>query len=125
MAARKRSNRDEELRKAMQDAGIYEERFEFQVVETAALMDELEAVRNIIKREGRTITQTTYSNSMPTEKQVEHPLLGHLRALHKDIPAHLAALGLNFQSMKKADPKVKVADNDPVSDYFGTVMRRG
>lgn len=108
----------------MQNADIYEERFEYQICETASLMDELKETESIIKKEGRTIKQTTYANSdKATEKTVEHPLLGHLRALHKDIPAHLAALGLNFQSMKKAEAKrsKNQDESDPTREYFQTI----
>jgi hypothetical protein len=105
----------------MQEAGIYEERFEFQIEETAELLDELKKAKEIIKKEGRVIEQTTYSNSLPTVKKVEHPLLSHYRSLHKDIPNHLASLGLNRLSEKKTDPKPNKNEKNPAKEWFGTI----
>lgn len=121
MAARK-SNTPNELRSKMEQAGIYEERFEFQIQETAEIIDELAKTKGIIQKEGRVINQETYGNANTTlTKKVEHPLLSHYRSLHKDLPNHLAALGLNRLSEKKADPKPNKAEKDPAADWFNSI----
>lgn len=120
MPARK-SNTADRIRKTLEDCGLYEERLEHQINITARVADEIDETEKIIKKAGRTITQTTYSNSMPTEKLVEHPLLGHLRALYKDMPNQYAALGLNKNSEKKAEPKRAKEENDPTMAYFSTI----
>ena len=121
MAARK-SNTPNELRSKMEQAGIYEERFEFQIQETAEIIDELAKTKGIIQKEGRVINQETYGNANTTLiKKVEHPLLSHYRSLHKDLPNHLAALGLNRLSEKKADPKPNKAEKDPAADWFNAI----
>lgn len=121
MAARK-SNTPNELRSKMEQAGIYEERFEFQIQETAEIIDELAKTKGIIQKEGRVINQETYGNATTTlTKKVEHPLLSHYRSLHKDLPNHLAALGLNRLSEKKADPKPNKAEKDPAADWFNSI----
>lgn len=121
MAARK-SNTPNELRSKMEQAGIYEERFEFQIQETAEIIDELAKTKGIIQKEGRVINQETYGNATTTlTKKVEHPLLPHYRALHKDLPNHLAALGLNRLSEKKSEPKPSKNDNSPANEWYGTI----
>ena len=121
MAARK-SQTPDELRKKMEQAGIYEERFEFQIQETAEIIDELAKTKGIIQKEGRVINQETYGNANTTLiKKVEHPLLPHYRALHKDLPNHLAALGLNRLSEKKSEPKPNKAEKDPAADWFNAI----
>lgn len=120
MPARKSTTADR-IRKTLTEAGLYEERLEHQIEITARVADEITETEKIIKKEGRTITLTTYSNSVPTEKPVEHPLLGHLRALYKDMPNQYAALGLNKNSEKKAEPKRAKEENDPTMEYFNAI----
>lgn len=120
MPARK-SNTADRIRQTLEDCGLYEERLEHQIDITARVADELAETEKIIKKEGRTITQTTYSNSMPTEKIIEHPLLGHLRALYKDMPNQYASLGLNKNAEKKADAKRAKEVNDPTAEYFSSI----
>ena len=123
MAAIKKTKTPSELRQRMQDAGIYEERFEFQITETAEIIDELAKTKGIIQKEGRVIKITTYGGSMPTDKPIEHPLLPHYRSLHKDLPNHLAALGLNRLSEKKAEPKPKTDKNDPTAEWYNSIKQ--
>lgn len=120
MPARK-SNTADRIRQTLEDCGLYEERLEHQINITARVADEIDETEKIIKKEGRTITQTTYSNRLPTEKVVEHPLLGHLRALYKDMPNQYAALGLNKNAEKKADAKRAKDANDPTAEYFNSI----
>lgn len=124
MAAINKTKTPSELRQRMQDAGIYEERFEFQITETAEIIDELAKTKGIIQKEGRVINQETYGNATTTlTKKVEHPLLAHYRSLHKDLPNHLAALGLNRLSEKKAEPKPKTDKNDPTAEWYNSIKQ--
>ena len=93
MAAHKKSNTSEMIRQRMKDAGIYEERFEFQIESLAATMDDIAMWRGIVKKDGIVIKEFD-SNLNP--KSIPHPLLRVINAARKLEKEQMAALKLNM-----------------------------
>ena len=93
MAAHKKSNTSEMIRQRMKDAGIYEERFEFQIESLAATMDDIAMWRGIVKKDGIVIKEFD-SNLNP--KSLPHPLLRAINDARKLEKEQMAALKLNM-----------------------------
>ena len=104
------------IRLAMQKAGIYEERFEFQIAEAAQTMDEMEAMRRIIKKEGRVLEELK-TGGVGMKKDA-HPLVVQLNQLKRTFIQELAALGLNKMAEKKAEAKTQKKEADPFREQL-------
>ena len=108
MAAHKKSTTSELIRQRMKDAGIYEERFEFQIESLAATMDDISLWRSIVKKEGSVVKELD-SNLNP--KTMPHPLLKSITDAKKLEKDQLAALKLNMLPERPADGKGRKTDS--------------
>lgn len=105
------------IRKMMQEAGIYEARYEIQIEQTADTMLDIKQLRETITREGRTTIEEKTGGV--GAKVVAHPLLAVLNNAQKLLIQQLAALGLNKLSEKKSETKeAKRAEKDGVQAFF-------
>ncbi|MBQ6984557.1 MAG: P27 family phage terminase small subunit [Bacteroidaceae bacterium] len=107
------------IRTTMQKAGIYEERFEFQIAEAAQTMEEMEAMRRIIKKEGRVVEEVK-TGGVGTKKDA-HPLVVQLNQLKRTFIQELAALGLNKMSEKKAEAKARKTEEDAFTQHLQAI----
>ena len=114
--SKKTEDHAERIRQAMQKAGIYEERFEFQIAEAANTIDEIEAMRKVVKKEGRVVTETK-TGGVGVKKDA-HPLIVQINQFKRTYIQELAALGLNKMSEKKAEAKSRKNEDDPLSDQI-------
>ncbi len=86
----------------MQDAGIYEARYEIQIEQTADTMLDIKQIREAI---GKPKTSTEDKTGGVGQKMVVNPLYGPLNNAQKLLIQQLAALGLNKLSEKKSETK--------------------
>lgn len=104
------------IRKMMQDAGIYEARYEIQIEQTAETMLDIRQLREAI---GKPATKTEQKTGGVGEKLVANPLYAVLNNAQKLLVQQLASLGLNKLSEKKADTRTaKNDDDDGVKSFF-------
>lgn len=121
--SKKTEDHAERIRQAMQKAGIYEERFEFQIAEAANTIDEIEAMRKVVKKEGRVVTETK-TGGVGVKKDA-HPLIVQINNFKRTYIQELAALGLNKMSEKKAEAKSRKTDNDPLTEQIRAMQDNG
>ena len=114
--SKKTEDHAERIRQAMQKAGIYEERFEFQIAEAANTIEEIEAMRKVVKKEGRVVTETK-TGGVGVKKDA-HPLIVQINNFKRTYIQELAALGLNKMSEKKAEAKTRKNDDDPLAEQI-------
>lgn len=91
------------IRKMMEEAGIYEARYEIQIEQTADTMLDIKQMREVITREGRTSIEEKTGGI--GAKKVAHPLLSALNDSQKLLNEQLGYLGLNKKNEKKAEAK--------------------
>lgn len=101
----------------MTKAGIYEERFDIQIEQTAENMAEIDEMKAIVKREGRVIVEDTTAGN---KKHIAHPIIVPLQNAQALLVRQLGALGLNKTQEKKSEAKeVKRKEVDGVQAFFG------
>ena len=101
----------------MTQAGIYEERFDIQIEQTAENMVEIDELKSVIKNEHRVITEVTTTGNI---KHIAHPLFVPLQNAQALLVRQLGALGLNKTQEKKTEARnVKSAEPDGVQSFFG------
>ncbi len=109
------------IRKMMQDAGIYEARYEIQIEQTADTMLDIKQLRDSIGKPQLMVEEKT--GGVGT-KVSANPLYAVLNNSQKLLIQQLAALGLNKMSEKKSETReVKRQDMDGVQTFFAG--RRG
>lgn len=101
---------EEMLRNAMKTAGIYDPVYETQISETADAIAERKEMQELIKREGRILTEGERG------KRVANPLIVQVNQYHRTITQQLSALGLN--RLKKQQSEVG-AGRDAMADFLG------
>lgn len=121
--SKKTEDHAERIRQAMQKAGIYEERFEFQIAEAANTIEEIEAMRKVVKREGRVVTETKTAGV--GVKKEAHPLIVQINNFKRTYIQELAALGLNKMSEKKAEAKSRKNEDDPLTEQIRAMQDNG
>lgn len=105
----------------MQDAGIYEARYEIQIEQTADTMLDIKQLRDSIGKPQLMVEEKT--GGVGT-KVSANPLYAVLNNSQKLLIQQLAALGLNKMSEKKSETReVKRQDMDGVQSFFAG--RRG
>lgn len=105
------------IRAMMEEAGIYESRYELQIESTAETMVEIDELKAQIKKEGRTITEEKTGGV--GSKRVAHPLYTPLNNYEQLKIRQFAALGLNKLSEKKAETQQAKQQNiDGVQEFM-------
>jgi len=101
----------------MQNAGLYEERYELQIEQTAETLCEMDEIKAIIKREGRTLLEEKTGGI--GVKRAMHPLYTPLNQYQQLLIRQLSALGLNKLQEKKSEAKeAKRAEVDGVQAFM-------
>ena len=110
-------NNETRIRKMMEDAGIYESRYELQIEQTAETMVDIEEIKSVIKKEGRVVQEVkTGGLGMKT---AAHPLYMPLNQLQQLLLRQMASLGLNKLSEKKSEAKeAKRQDMDGIEAFY-------
>ena len=101
----------------MEDAGIYEARYELQIEQTADTMVDIADMKAVIKKEGRVVQEVkTGGLGMKT---TAHPLYMPLNQLQQLLIRQMASLGLNKLSEKKSEAKeAKRQDMDGIEAFY-------
>lgn len=94
---------EDRIRNMMADAGLYEPRYELQIEQTGETLREIDEIKKIIGREGRTVKEMK-TNGVG-EKMAFHPLYTPLNNYQQLLLRQMAALGLNKLSEKKSEAK--------------------
>lgn len=110
-------NNETRIRNMMENAGIYEERYELQIEQTAETMVDIEEIKSVIKKEGRVVQEVkTGGLGMKT---AAHPLYMPLNQLQQLLIRQMASLGLNKLSEKKSEAKeAKRQDMDGIEAFY-------
>ena len=117
--AKTKSQKESEIRirNMMEDAGIYEPRYELQIEQTADTMVDIEEIKSVIKKEGRVVQEVkTGGLGMKT---TAHPLYMPLNQLQQLLIRQMASLGLNKLSEKKSEAKeAKRQEMDGIEAFY-------
>ena len=110
-------NNETRIRNMMEDAGIYEARYELQIEQTAETMVDIEEIKSVIKKEGRVVQEVkTGGLGMKT---TAHPLYMPLNQLQQLLIRQMASLGLNKLSEKKSEAKeAKRQEMDGIEAFY-------
>lgn len=110
-------NNEERIRKLMEDACIYEPRYELQIEQTAETMVDIDEMKAVIKKEGR-VVQEVKTGGLGM-KSAAHPLYMPLNQSQQLLLRQMASLGLNKLSEKKSEAKeAKRQEMDGVEAFF-------
>lgn len=117
--AKTKSQKESEnrIRNMMEDAGIYEPRYELQIEQTAETMVDIADMKAVIKKEGRVVQEVkTGGLGMKT---AAHPLYMPLNQLQQLLIRQMASLGLNKLSEKKSEAKeAKRQEMDGIEAFY-------
>ena len=105
------------IRNMMEDAGIYEARYELQIEQTSETMVDIADMKAVIKKEGRVVQEVKTGGRGKTT--TAHPLYMPLNRLQQLLIRQMAALGLNKLSEKKSEAKeAKRQDMDGIEAFY-------
>ena len=105
------------IRNMMDDAGIYEQRYELQIEQTAETMVDIEEIKSVIKKEGRVVQEVKTGGV--GHKTAAHPLYMPLNQLQQLLLRQMASLGLNKLSEKKSEAKeAKRQEMDGIEAFY-------
>jgi len=117
--SKKHLTHGERIRVMMEDAGIYEPRYEIQIEQTAETMVEIDDIKAQIRKEGRTLLEEKTGGI--GVKQTMHPLYTPLNNFQQLLIRQLAALGLNKLNSKKEEAASTKKANDPTMEYLSSI----